>query len=188
MKNLFMLIFILISLSANSQLFNGVLINGDLTSFTAKMKAKGFILKEIFPSGKGASFKGTMAGYTIEAYAFTTPKSKKVYKIDAYLDESTTWTALKNRYEKFVDLFKVKYGTPYGNIEEFENPYFEGDSYELQAVTLEKANFATLWKNTQGLDLIITISKYKQLLLTYKNSINYQLALKEAEELENVSF
>lgn len=188
MKKVFLFVALVLSISVNAQYFNGILLDGDLPSFTAKMKAKGFTLKEIFENKNGASYTGTMAGYAIEVYAFLTPKTKKVYGVDVYFETATTWAGLKNRYERFVEIFKEKYGEPYGNIEKFEKPYYEGDGYELQAVKLEKINFTTLWKETQGLNLIVKISKFKQVQLSYNNKVNYELAVKEDNQMESVAF
>jgi hypothetical protein len=182
MKNLFIAIAILATSVINAQEFNGVPIDGDLTTFVAKLKAKGFTLKEYIDNG--AIIKGKVGTKDIDVYVFTTPKSKKVFKLSVYFPERSTWSFLKSEYEELVDIVTNKYGEPTSSYSSFKKPYYEGDGYEMSAVQLEKCNFASYWIKQNNLTLAVEISKWKQINITYENDKNMAIKKEEMNKIQ----
>ena len=185
MKNLFIAIAILATSVINAQEFNGVPIDGDLTTFVTKLKAKGYTLKEYIDNG--AILKGKIGTKDIEVFAFTTPKSKKVFKLSVYFPERTTWSFLKSEYEELVGVLTDKYGEAHSSYSTFKKPYYEGDGYEMSAVQLEKCNFASYWIKQNNLTLAVEISKWKQINITYENDKNMAIKQEEMRNLQNNS-
>jgi hypothetical protein len=189
MKKLISLItIILFSFSLSAQTFDGVPISGDVQTAISRFKAKGYFFKEISDNGT-AILKGKIAGiYDIELFIFVTPKTKKITKMVAYLDKQQTWFNLKSDYQKFVEILTEKYGSPDNTYNSFDSPYYDGDGYEMTAVSLEKCTFASLWLRRSNLNLAIEISKFSQVKLTYENVENMAILKSELAEMQNKSF
>jgi hypothetical protein len=180
MKHLIIGLFTFIYFNSFSQTFNGTLIDGTLPEFVSKMKLKGFTLKK--QEGNSAVMEGNDKK---ELYIFSTPKSKKVFRITVYLPESTSWYNLKSEYFRYKELLTNINGTPHTNYEFFSNPYYEGDGYELQAVSLEKVTYSSYWfKDDQNSNVSVTISKYAQVQLIYENIKNNDINKNEKNEIE----
>jgi hypothetical protein len=186
MKNSLLAFLLLASVYVSAQSFDGVSISGDLSTAVTKYKSKGYTLSKYFENG--AILKGNVAGNSIELYIFTTPKSKKVCKMVAFLEEDISWRSLKSNYTKFYDIFLQKYGEPDSKYDFFSKPYFDGDGYELQAVRLEKATFAAYWFKRDNLTTCVEISKYNQVKLIYENNLMMGIKDREQSEIESNSF
>jgi hypothetical protein len=186
MKNLLLAVSLFISFYANAQSFDGVPISGDLPTAVLKYKAKGYVVSKYIE--QGVILKGKVAGTSIELFIFTTPKSKKVFKAVAYLDEDYSWTSLKSNYFRYYNIFVEKYGSPDSKYEDFITPYFEGDGYELSAVGQEKVIYAAYWFRKNNLTLGVEISKYKQVKFVYENNEMMEIRNKEQSQIESNSF
>lgn len=186
MKKLIVIIFTLISSIVNAQSFDGISISGDLPSKIAQYKAKGYTFSQYIKNG--AILKGTVAGHRVELYLFTSPKTKIVFKATVYLAKQESWYSLKREYETFVERMEEKYGEPDNHFEFFRDPYYEGDGYELSAVGLEKAVFASFWLNRNNLTIGVSISKYKQVEINYENVKNMEIAQREFNNQHAESF
>jgi hypothetical protein len=189
MKKVIVLIAIVLSsITLSAQSFDGVEISGDLVTAIAKFKAKGYTL--VKNEDGIASMKGMLAKtYNIELYIYTTPKSKKVTKVVAYLDEENTWSNLKYEYEKFVGIISDKYGKPDNTYATFTSPYFEGDGYEMTAVGIEKCLYASYWLGqSNNTNIGVEISKFKQVKIVYENAANMRLRKNEQDQIENNAF
>jgi hypothetical protein len=186
MKKLILILSMFISFSVNSQSFDGVPISGDLPTAIARYKAKGYTLDKYTSSG--VILNGKILSNNIQLFIFVTPKSKKVYKMVAYLDEDFSWSSLKNNYNRFLNIFIDKYGNPDGSYESFTTPYFEGDGYELSAVGLDKVNYSAYWLNKYAMNLAIEISTFKQVKLTYENKELMSIKRTEQAQIEASAF
>jgi hypothetical protein len=178
--------FLFVFANANAQYFNEVKIDGTSTEYLAKIKAKGYVQKELFANGNGAILKKDLN----ELYVFWTPKSKLVYKVTIYLPKKDSWYSLKNEYAKYSQLLTDKYGASTDTYEYFTKPYYEGDGYELSALSLGKVTYFTFWdlsikENTQ---IGLSISKYEQIEISYENYSNGLIKEKEKKEIENKIF
>ena len=185
MKNLIIAAFLLFSISVNAQEFNGVPIDGDLTTFVAKMKAKGYSLRKYIDNG--VIMEGKVGYQQVEVFVFTTPKSKKVFRLSVYFPKKTTWYSLKSSYNDLLSALTEKYGEPETSYSSFSDPYFEGDGYEMSAVSLEKVNYYSAWLNklNGNLSISLEISKYNQVNVMYDNEINVKLRDKELNKIQN---
>ena len=186
MKRLLTLVFIIFSSLSNAQSFDGVRIDGTLNSKIQQYRLKGYVLNKMGPNG--AVMKGTIAGRSVELLIFTTKKTKLVYKMIVYLPVHTNWPDIKSEYTKFVDLFIEKYGKPDHEFDFFRDPYYEGDGYEMSAITLDKVVCSAFWLNRNNLTVSVSISKYKQVEITYENDKNTEIATQETLEINLDSF
>jgi hypothetical protein len=176
--------------SAQSQVFNGVKIDGKVDSVINQFKAKGYVLT---PTPGGTldnikTMKGMLSGQVVELVIASTPKTKLACKVVVYFPEEKSWYSLKSNYNKYVELLTQKYGSPSDNFETWRKPYYEGDGYEIQALENEKVIYRTLWRRINNLNLMLEISKYKQLRFDYENVINIDLAMVEKNEVDSTIF
>lgn len=180
------IVFSLILNTSFSQSFDGVAIDGDLSTAIAKYKSKGYLIQKYFENG--VILNGEVLGTKIELYIFTTIKTKRVFKAVVYLPKRESWVSLKNEYEKYFETFTDKYGTEDSKYEFFSKPYFEGDGYELQALKLEKATFAAYWLKKNNATIGLEISEYQQVKITYENDTNQIISKREIDAVKNSTF
>ena len=186
MKQLILIISLIISVSAKSQQFNGVNISGDLNTAISQFKAKGYTTSKLITDG--VIMNGKVGNTEIELFLLTTPKSKKLYKATVYLPTKETWYAIKQNYLDYLEVLTTKYGTPHQSYDFFSKPYFEGDGYEMSALKLEKCTYSAFWLNIDNTSIVIQISKYNQVMISYQNDANQKIAASERDALNNVSF
>lgn len=180
MRKFVIFILIIFSRTASAQYFDGVKIDGDLTSVIRKYQQKGYKLYRNFDGG--ATLKGTAAGIQVELYAFVTPISKKVWKVVVYLPEYKTWHGLKGSFTDHYNLLVSKYGEPKVSLTDFDYPYEEGDGYEISAVKLEKCRYAAYWESINNTNIGIAISEFACVKITYENSVNANLMSNELDK------
>lgn len=180
-KYILLLLITLSSIFSYSQEFNGVLIDGDLATFISKMKAKNYSLRKYIENG--AIMDGKVGYNDVEVFIFTTPKSKKVFRLSIYFPKKTTWSSLKGNYLDLLSTLTSKYGEPTNKGEIFKDPYYEGDGYEMSAVATEKVVYLAYWEYVSNLFLSIEISKYNQVNIVYDNANNVALRDKEIKSI-----
>jgi len=187
MKHLILIISFFISVSAAfSQQFNGVNISGDLPTAINSFKEKGYSTSKFITNG--VIMNGKVGNTEIELFLLTTPKSKKLYKATVYLPTKETWYAIKQNYLDYLEVLTTKYGTPHQSYDFFSKPYFEGDGYEMSALKLEKCTYSAFWLNVDNTSIVIQISKYNQVMISYQNDANQKIAASERDAQNNVSF
>lgn len=180
-RSILLLLFLITTITTFSQehiKFMGIPIDGSIISFVEKLKTKGLVVKNkengvYVLSGKFASYDNA------EIFVFSTPKTNIVFKVVVYLPEKKTWSSIKSQYSDMVDLYSQKYALT-AHFEYFMSPYYEGDSYEEQAVKLEKAIWSSFFKCDGGA-IAVEISKYMQLKIAYEDEINQNNASSEIE-------
>jgi hypothetical protein len=180
-KYILLLLITLSSIFSYSQEFNGVLVDGDLPSFVSKMKAKNYTLRKYIENG--AIMDGKVGYNDVEVFIFTTPKSKKVFRLSVYFPKKTTWSSLKGSYLDLLSSLTSKYGEPTNKGEIFKDPYYEGDGYEMSAVAIEKVVYLAYWEYISNLFLSIEISKYSQVNIVYDNVTNVAIRDKEIKSI-----
>jgi hypothetical protein len=185
-KAILTVILTVFSIITFAQSFNGVPISGDLNTAIARFKAKGFTFEKFVEIG--AIMNGKVANQPIELYIIVTPKTKQVYKMTVYFQESKTWFDIKNKYNEYVSLFTEKYGEPSGEYKKFAPPYEEGDGYEMSALGLGKIQYFTLWIGKDNLNLAVEISEYKQVKLVYENEKLAEIKQAETDAMKRISF
>jgi hypothetical protein len=170
-----------------AQSFDGVPISGDLPTAVSRFKSKGYKVKNYMEHG--VIMTGRVSLWEVELFIFTTPRSKKVFKMTVYFPEETSWYSLKKTYNQMLNIMKDKYGEPSAIREEFVYPYYEGDGYEMSAVKNEKVQYFGLWvMETKNMNVAVEISKYKQVQLTYENDELMKVKDREQASLNSISF
>lgn len=170
-----------------SQSFNGVPISGSPKTVSDSFKEKGFKVFETSIENT-IVMKGEVMGKGVELYIFNTPKSKKVYKVAIYFDKVDNWYSIKSDYNSLLNILTDKYGKPDSKYSSFYKPYYEGDGYEMQAVSLEKVSFSAFWFGRENTNISISISKFKMISVGYENAEMVEVNEKEKKELANKVF
>lgn len=161
--------------------FKGVPINGTVNSFAQELVKKGCKIKE--SKGNIITLEGEFVNNTCEIIAVGSHKTNTAWKAIAYLPEETNWYSIKNDYNNLKKIFQQKYGDG-TSYEFFSKPYYEGDGYEMQALTLKKCTYSTYFEIETGI-IVLEISKYKQISIGYEDKINVEINRKEANDIIN---
>lgn len=187
MKKLLTILMLCIISLGYSQEFLGIKVDGSLYETVAKFKAKGFRVSE---TGKNMiALTGTVQLKELTVLIVSSPKTYKVWKFIVYLPERSSWYTLKGEYKDYVNIFKNKYGNPSAEstFEYFQDPYYEGDGYEMQAVRSEKVTYSTYWIY-DTVAYSVKIDKLECVTLSYENRVNYIIHKKETDEQNYSTF
>lgn len=178
---LLMLFATLLPLNAQEHMmFMKVPIDGTITEFASKMKAKGFVQTEA--DRNIIIMEGEFMGKESEIYIVGTSKTKTVWKVAVWFDRRyTSWYSLKSDYTDIVDSYTGKYGVPTKKYHFFSSPYYEGDGYEMQAVKLDKCGYASFWDDIEGGNIMVSIEKYAQIKVSYQDRQNTRKGEAEKE-------
>lgn len=195
-KLLLFSIFTCISLSLTAQVkqdsiiehvkFKGIEIDGNIKEFMKKMKKADFSYDRAYSNKITSStdnvilMSGKFTDKVCDAYILITPKSKIVCKVVIHFTRKT-WDELKKEYFDTKDIFSQKYGNPFSELECFEYPYYEGDRNELQALKDGKCKYYSFYKAKNG-GIVVEISKFNTVSITYGNDINLKKGKQEYEE------
>jgi hypothetical protein len=172
-------LFVLYGYSQEHLTFKNVPLNGNINNFAKELVKQGFTVKET--KGNVITMSGSYINRQCEVLIFASKKANIVWKVAIYLPEETNWYSIKNDYLKLKEQFITKYGIG-KSYEFFSDPYYEGDGYEMQAVKLEKCNYIIYWEKPEG-NVTLSISKYRQIKVSYEDSINSALDDKEKSEI-----
>lgn len=167
MKKYFLIlaVFLLSSISysqeaSNHLKFKGIPIDGSLSEFTSKMKAKGF---EYIGTEDGmAVFSGEFAGYK-QCYiiAKSLKSTNKVSQVAVAFGDYDTWSRLHNSYATLKSMLTQKYGSPTEEIEKFESTFEPTDDNDkLHEVQFNRCKYISLWENENG-DIELSIDHLK---------------------------
>jgi hypothetical protein len=160
----------ILTILSYSQSFDGVKIEGNRYKVVHRFINKGYTLKKHMDNV--SILTGRVMGYPVELYIFSTPITKTTWKIDVYLPKQTNWFDIKNSYNELFTTFVDKYGEPSSSYNFFEDPYYEGDGYEISAVMLDKCHFSAYWNQLPASNLAVSIVKFMQVCITYENKAN----------------
>lgn len=167
------------------QSIDGVPISGNVNAFVDKFKQKGYIVKKVHEFG--VTMEGKLGAYPIEFYVTKTPKTNQVAKVGIYFPKRYSWKSLSEDFSNMFEILTNKYGEPDTFKSNFTSPYELGDGYELNAVALEKCEFLSIWiKDNAG--IILEISKYQQLYMSYENSANMEVLKREKTMIDSSRF
>ncbi|MCM1170377.1 MAG: hypothetical protein NC324_10630 [Bacteroides sp.] len=152
-------------------LFMKTPIDGTITEFAAKMRAKGFV--QILVSENFITMKGEFMGKECNIHIVGTKKTKIVYMVSVIFDRKyTSWYSLKSNYNDIRDSYIGKYGMPTKDYHFFSSPYYEGDGYEMQAVRLDKCNYLCFWDDMEEGCIMISIMKDSWISVSYQDGLN----------------
>jgi hypothetical protein len=171
MKKLLMICMLFISLQAKSQTFDGIYIGGSATTCIEKFKLKGYKVVE-YNSGYGSyKLMGKKDGVVMECYLFKN-KSGKVRSIDCYLPKKYSFNALLSQFNTYKESLTAKYGEPIRDVYEFEQPYFLGDGFELQALLYHKLKLVTFFNGGENSTVTLVAYETAQVCIGVSNDAN----------------
>lgn len=90
--------------------FKGIPIEGSMTSFCQKLKAKGLV--QIGSEGNVRLFKGDFTGRSATIGAVATDNGQDVFAVAVFFDQTDSWNTLVTTYNHYKDLYIEKYGQP----------------------------------------------------------------------------
>lgn len=85
--------------------------------------------------------------------------------------EASTWWNIKADYDRLKEILIKKYGKPSSSIEYFNDPYDEGDGYELTALSTGNVTYATSFSSKAG-NILLGINNEAKLIIYYTDKIN----------------
>lgn len=158
--------------------FKGIPLNGTLSSFVQKMKVKGY--KTVYTEDNAVIMNGEFIGKNANVAILAAPKSKIVWKVGVNLDKEVSWSSLKAEYKNIKESYIKKYGRPLHTFERFDDPYYEGDGYELQALKMEKCTYISYFETPEGM-ISVGMDSSGCISIMYEDGINVKIASKEKE-------
>ena len=156
--------------------FKGLQMCGPVSSFAQKLEEQGY--KIVYNKGFNYALSGQFTGKDANVLLLGSAKTGEIWKIAVLFDKAITWSDILSDYSTYVDLFTKKYGFPSDHFEFFEEPYYKGDGYELQALRNGKCNYVSFFKTDKG-TITVEMSRDERLRLTYEDKINVELQSKE---------
>ena len=175
-------LFVLYGYSQEHLTFKNVPLNGDINNFAKELVKQGFTIKET--KGNIITMSGSYVNRQCEVLMIATEKTNIVWKVAIYLPKETNWYSIKTDFLNLKEQFIAKYGDG-KSYEFFSKPYYEGDGYEMQAVINKKCIYAIYWKKTEG-TILLNISQYEKISVSYEDSINSALNDKEKSEIISI--
>jgi len=178
-KNIFSLMAMLVfALTTKAQMFNGIFIGGSLSSFHSKMIAKGYKYKEAI-SPNVYLYSGKIGVEQVEVFVMASPKSKIVSKVNLFFPIENSYESLLESMNEKKDLYTQKYGECEHCVVNFSTPYFEGDGYEQQAVETGNYTNSCIWLLPNEFAILLKVFKTMQIEVTYENTKNHEITIKE---------
>lgn len=175
-----MLLFVAICIMAQEHLsFKGIPIEGSMTTFCQKLKAKGFT--SIGRDNNLTLFSGDFTGRKATVGVTATDDGKNVFAVVVLFDPSGEWNTLVNTYDYYKDLYTRKYGQP--TISKENNPARSDDNISLMAeVHQGTVVYGSVWEVTGG-DIQLSIEKasgvYKgMVMIRNRDSQNVEAKIK----------
>lgn len=192
MKDLIVLFaFVLITLTSYAQsnsehlTFKGIPIEGNMTEFCQKLKAKGFT--SVGSENNLALFEGDFTGRNATIGIAATDDGKSVFTVAVFFAPDREWNALVNTYNYYKDLYTRKYGNP--TISKEKNPARLDSNTALMAEVHEgTVVWSSAWKVTGG-DIEISIEKTSgfyegMVMIRYRDSQNVETKIQK--DLEDI--
>ena len=165
--------------------FKGIPIEGSMTEFCQKLKAKGFT--SIGSENNVTLFSGDFTGREANIGVTATNDGENVFAVVVLFDPSGEWNTLVNTYDYYKDLYTRKYGKP--AISKEKNPALSDSNTALMAeVHQGTAVWGSVWKVTGG-EIELSIEKtsgvYKGVVvIRYRDSQNVEAKIQK--DLEDI--
>ena len=175
------LLFSTINIMAQEHLsFKGIPIEGSMTDFCQKLKAKGFT--SIGRDNNLTLFTGDFTGRNATVGVTATDDGKDVFAVVVLFDPSGEWNTLVNTYDYYKDLYTRKYGKP--TISKEKNPAHSDSNIALMAeVHQGMVVYSSAWKVTGG-DIQLSIEKSSgvyegMVMILYRDSQNIEAKIQD---------
>lgn len=188
MKNilLFMLLCVCFCLHAQDHLtFRGIPIEGSMTDFCQKLKAKGFT--QVGKDRNITLFNGDFTGRQATIGVGASDDSKNVFSVVVLFDPSGEWNNLISTYDYYKELYTRKYGEP--KISKETNPSHSDSNTALMAEVHEgTVVYVSAW-TVPGGNIQLSIEKSSgvyegMVMIRYQDSQNVEAKIKR--DLEEI--
>lgn len=172
-----LLFFLFIALSPilhaqNKLQFKGIPIEGSVKTFISKLQAQGAKLENT--EDDLYFFSDSFAGVSNCTIVVSHYKDS-IVGLNVYLPKKTSWVDLKIDFVKFEESYTKKYGKPSDSFKFFNYPYYEGNGYEMSAVSMGECHYETFWDVENGwISLEISKSKCIAIQYDYKNGVRFR--------------
>jgi hypothetical protein len=180
-KYILFLVILISTITSFSQSFMGITIDGTQSAIKSKLVEKGF--KFISGKDNGYMYEGKLNNEDISIMVMNTVLSKKVYSF--YIKFSSikdSWNQLESEFDNKNLILNEKYGTPIKEERVYEYPFDENDGMHLTALESGKLSYLNIWNKVgenKLLQILLAISKEKNIVMMYSNSLNREIAIKE---------
>ena len=179
------LFFVVFSTSAQEHLkIKGIPIDGNVTTFISKLKNAGLKNNAKYSEALGRTIlSGDFAVLHNCNWAFLSTKNGTVCKVIIMSESYTGWLNCKSKYNEMKELLCTKYELV-DSYEYFRNPYYEGDGYELSALSQEKGDWQCFFNCEEGainLSLEATDSREGYITISYEDHKNMAVFTEERE-------
>ncbi len=175
-----MLLFAAICIMAQEHLsFKGIPIEGSMTTFCQKFKAKGFTSIDRY--NNTMLFTGDFTGRKATVGVTATDNGKNVFTVVVFFDPSGEWNSLVNTYDYYKNLYIRKYGNP--TISKENNPALSDSNTALMAeVHQGTVVYGSVWEVSGG-DIQLSIEKTSgvyegMVMIRYQDSQNVEAKIK----------
>ena len=162
--------------------FKGISMGEKLSSFTQQLTKEGFKSNSSFTGDTYKGFEGEFMGKSSIIIVYHTDSG--VINHIVVLQEYTSWNRLSSAFDDAAELFTKKYGKPSDTFKFFQDPYYKGDGYELQAIRNDKCHYFYVWQIPNG-NIAITFRYFAgdyYLSITYEDDYNQNLRDAEADK------
>lgn len=149
--------------------FRDIPIDGLLNEFVAKLKNQGFAVKKI--TDETAFLSGKFAGEDVQIKIESS--NKIVYSVEVTYKNKTSWKSILTQYNEVRSMLNSKYGEPIATFKEFDSPYDQILSSELNALREGKCHFKNTILTKEGNGMVfLEISPDVSLVLKYVDLFN----------------
>lgn len=148
--------------------FMGIEMNCAVDIAMLDLEKKGFEIIDIRKEGYIMSGKFIDRNALVTLHA--TPKTNLLYRANIFFNEHTSWYSLKSEFLEVVKYYKAKYKS-ISSSRTFIEPYYEGDGYELQGVSMDKCFYYERFE-AEGGKISIEISDMKRVQIRYEDKNN----------------
>ena len=148
--------------------FMGIEMNCAADIAMLDLEKKGFEIIDIRKEGYIMSGKFIDRNALVTLHA--TPKTNLLYRANIFFNEHTSWYSLKSEFLEVVKYYKAKYKS-ISSSRTFIEPYYEGDGYELQGVSMDKCFYYERFE-AEGGKISIEINDMKRVQIRYEDKNN----------------
>lgn len=127
--------------------FKGIPIEGSMTEFCKKLKAKGF--SKIKSDNKTSMFSGDFTGKQAIIGVAASEDGKNVHSVVVIFESTDNWKTLIDTYDHYKDLYTRKYGYPSASQEHTPTNRGGNDAY-MFFLEQGRITYASAWEVTGG--------------------------------------
>lgn len=155
--------------------FKGIPIEGSMTSFCQKLKAKGFT--QIGSDNNITMFTGDFTGKKSTVGVIASDDNKSVFSVAVIFEPSDEWKILVNTYDYYKDLYSRKYGEP-STSTEYNPSHSDSNISLMQEVTAGTVLYSSVWQVLGG-DIQLSIEKTSKycvgmVMIRYRDAQNVE--------------